>query len=228
MKETHIMPSEFLSAEDSRQAALSSTRSGIKEHGNREIEKLSNGILSLEVDNTSVNRTNMESAAGGEGGGDLDDTIDRQVVEKIMGRNGDIDHASNVSTDSGQAAERGAVELTRTDNDAATGLAKEFEEKLRLGAGDVSCDSLSRTEDCRRVKPVEEIHKEARHKSKMSLAPRYAPSPKECSVMSCLNHFTAAELLTGSNRVSCRVCTKTGPRSTSPRAKGILVSNLYG
>jgi len=40
-----------------------------------------------------------------------------------------------------------------------------------------------------------------------TLAPRYHAAPDECSVYSCLNNFTQAELLTGSNKWACDSCT---------------------
>lgn len=36
---------------------------------------------------------------------------------------------------------------------------------------------------------------------------RYATKEGECSVESCLNQFTALELMTGSNKVVCEACT---------------------
>ena len=49
---------------------------------------------------------------------------------------------------------------------------------------------------------------EARHRAMVSLAPRFQPVSHECSVMSCLNQFTAAELLTGNNKFRCGACTR--------------------
>ena len=42
----------------------------------------------------------------------------------------------------------------------------------------------------------------------LKLQPAYHPSPGECSVMSCLNQFCAAELLDGSNKFACEECSK--------------------
>lgn len=42
----------------------------------------------------------------------------------------------------------------------------------------------------------------------LSLAPRYKCEDGECSVQSCMNQFTACELMTGSNKVACELCTK--------------------
>ncbi|KAL8603378.1 hypothetical protein ACOMHN_004229 [Nucella lapillus] len=65
-------------------------------------------------------------------------------------------------------------------------------------------------------KSLKELGRDARYKSKTTLAPRYQPSPKECSVLSCLHQFTAAELLTGSNKVSCKMCTRLRPKNATP------------
>lgn len=36
---------------------------------------------------------------------------------------------------------------------------------------------------------------------------RYTTKEGECSIQSCLNQFTALELMSGSNKVSCEACT---------------------
>lgn len=41
-----------------------------------------------------------------------------------------------------------------------------------------------------------------------TIAPRYQCEDGECSVQSCLNNFTAVELMTGNNKVGCDGCTK--------------------
>ncbi|KAH8414829.1 hypothetical protein KR215_006041 [Drosophila sulfurigaster] len=41
-----------------------------------------------------------------------------------------------------------------------------------------------------------------------TIAPRYQCEADECSVQSCLNNFTAVELMTGQNKVGCESCTR--------------------
>lgn len=41
-----------------------------------------------------------------------------------------------------------------------------------------------------------------------TIAPRYQCEDGECSIQSCLNNFTAVELMTGNNKVGCDECTK--------------------
>ncbi|XP_013789773.2 ubiquitin carboxyl-terminal hydrolase 16-like isoform X1 [Limulus polyphemus] len=56
--------------------------------------------------------------------------------------------------------------------------------------------------------PSNKIKQEWITKSLTTLAPRYHPASHECSVMSCLNQFTAPELLTGNNKFGCDNCTR--------------------
>lgn len=41
-----------------------------------------------------------------------------------------------------------------------------------------------------------------------TIAPRYQCQEGECSIQSCLNNFTAVEMMTGSNKVDCEACTE--------------------
>ena len=59
----------------------------------------------------------------------------------------------------------------------------------------------------RQVKSRSEIRYEMKVKATSTLVPRYHPSGHECSVLSCINQFTAMELLTGNNKFGCEKCT---------------------
>ncbi|XP_076373388.1 ubiquitin specific protease 16/45 isoform X2 [Tachypleus tridentatus] len=56
-------------------------------------------------------------------------------------------------------------------------------------------------------------------KSLTTLSPRYHPAAHECSVMSCLNQFTAPELLTGNNKFGCENCTRLKNESSEENTK---------
>ncbi|XP_019765732.1 ubiquitin carboxyl-terminal hydrolase 45 isoform X1 [Dendroctonus ponderosae] len=61
-----------------------------------------------------------------------------------------------------------------------------------------------------------------------TLAPRYQCEEGECSVESCLNQFTECELMMGSNKVSCDMCTKrSGNQKTvnTDASKQLLIYN---
>lgn len=51
-------------------------------------------------------------------------------------------------------------------------------------------------------------------KTLTTLKPRIHASPLECSVNSCLSHFTKPELLTGSNKFRCENCTNLKVKKT--------------
>ncbi|XP_061388617.1 ubiquitin carboxyl-terminal hydrolase 16/45 [Musca vetustissima] len=53
-----------------------------------------------------------------------------------------------------------------------------------------------------------------------TIAPRYQCEDGECSVQSCLNNFTAVELMTGNNKVGCEACTKR-INGDDPKAKTV-------
>ncbi|XP_017024269.1 ubiquitin carboxyl-terminal hydrolase 16/45 isoform X2 [Drosophila kikkawai] len=53
-----------------------------------------------------------------------------------------------------------------------------------------------------------------------TIAPRYQCEDGECSVQSCLNNFTAVELMTGQNKVGCDSCTLR-LNGSDPKAKSV-------
>lgn len=55
---------------------------------------------------------------------------------------------------------------------------------------------------------------------------RYSTKEGECSIQSCLNQFTALELMSGSNKVGCEACTAREKKVYHPY-KPRSVSNLF-
>jgi len=51
---------------------------------------------------------------------------------------------------------------------------------------------------------------------------RYTTKEGECSVESCLNQFTALELMTGSNKVVCEACTAREKKVIKKKKKEIF------
>lgn len=96
----------------------------------------------------------------------------------------------------------------------------EFTGVRRLG--DVRCRLNSDGE----FKTRKEIKREAHLKSMSTLTPRYQPASRECSILSCLNQFTSAELLTGNNKVTCENCTRQ-KRKNSKKAGTLLTVSMY-
>lgn len=63
-----------------------------------------------------------------------------------------------------------------------------------------------------------------------TIAPRYACEDNECSIQSCLNNFTAIELMSGNNKVGCDACTemfngKDGKTYNTKATKQFLISS---
>ncbi|KAG4068319.1 hypothetical protein HA402_007839 [Bradysia odoriphaga] len=63
-----------------------------------------------------------------------------------------------------------------------------------------------------------------------TIAPRYACEDNECSIQSCLNNFTATELMSGNNKVGCDKCTelfngKGGKTYNTNATKQFLISS---
>ncbi|CAG5136193.1 unnamed protein product, partial [Candidula unifasciata] len=94
----------------------------------------------------------------------------------------------------------------------------------------ISLTEEKQNEHHNRLKTQQEYMREARNYSMSTMSPRYHPAPKECSILSCLNQFTAAELLTGSNKFGCRECTRRRRKNSHPakadkKAKDTVYSN---
>lgn len=70
----------------------------------------------------------------------------------------------------------------------------------------------------------DQLKKEWLLKSLTTVKPRYQPSAHECSVNSCLNQFTAPELLTGSNKFRCENCTTLRQNVTGNKSE-VVYSN---
>ncbi|XP_069954284.1 ubiquitin carboxyl-terminal hydrolase 16 isoform X5 [Cherax quadricarinatus] len=64
-------------------------------------------------------------------------------------------------------------------------------------------------DECRKkTKYMKKLKQEWIARSLTTLAPRYQCLNQECSIMSSLTNFTAPELLTGNNKITCENCTK--------------------
>lgn len=68
-----------------------------------------------------------------------------------------------------------------------------------------------------------EIQREGKHRSVNTLRDRYHPNAGECSIESCLNQFTAAELLTGNNKFGCKNCTRLNHKHNPNKGKATSV-----
>ena len=60
-----------------------------------------------------------------------------------------------------------------------------------------------------------------------TLAPRYQPAAGECSLLTCLNQFTAPELLAGNNKFGCDNCTELRNKRLPPAERGEKRGTVY-
>ncbi|KAJ8315187.1 hypothetical protein KUTeg_007337 [Tegillarca granosa] len=84
---------------------------------------------------------------------------------------------------------------------------------------------VSRQNSKLQSKTKKELKKEAQLKSTVTLGPRYHPTSRECTIMSCLHQFTSAELLTGNNKFGCRNCTKLKHKQGQNKEKKEMVKS---
>nr|XP_019559760.2 ubiquitin carboxyl-terminal hydrolase 16 [Aedes albopictus] len=108
---------------------------------------------------------------------------------------------------------------------SAKGLASMVEKMSLNSSGDQQLEEA----DAKKTKPRRQrTYSHADWGS--TLAPRYQCEENECSIQSCLNAFTQAELMTGSNKVCCDACTeringKDGKSVNTNATKQFLISS---
>lgn len=248
---------ELSQSGDSQPASLESVNNtGIKEES-RDMEKLANGISNLELETKSENtqdpaESTLENSIFQKSLTRELNHVDKGTVGKELTNHCDV-KVENCVGDSqephpynqqqgldGDSVRREGIKgsMFEAGDGGATGLEKDFGEKLILSTdtttttagGGVALphsDKNTSVPNHRAGKPLKDLHHDAKYKAKCTLAHRYLPSSKECSVMSCLHQFTAAELLTGSNKVGCKVCTRMRPKNASSH-KGTYHAALTG
>ena len=59
------------------------------------------------------------------------------------------------------------------------------------------------------------------------MAPRYQAAAGECSLLTCLNQYTAPELLAGNYKFGCDACTELRNRRLPPAEKGEKRGTVY-
>lgn len=128
--------------------------------------------------------------------------------------------------------------VTATSNDDTTMQTPSSPATITLTNGDLKANDnadmqniLNKLDRIQVDNEEQQQKKAARAKAKRSrtqsysdwsttIAPRYQCEDGECSVQSCLNNFTAVELMTGNNKVGCEACTKR-INGDDPKAKTV-------
>ena len=146
-----------------------------------DVDSLTTGISSMGISNDTSTLRSVSS----------EDIVGKQK-DMVNGFVDDIDHHDATNAQN------------HTQNEAA-------ENKEESNSSKIQSSSIKHTNDAtvlpRQVKSRSEIRYEMKVKATSTLVPRYQPSGHECSVLSCVNQFTAMELLTGNNKFGCEKCT---------------------
>uniref|UniRef100_A0A1B0ADX6 ubiquitinyl hydrolase 1 n=1 Tax=Glossina pallidipes TaxID=7398 RepID=A0A1B0ADX6_GLOPL len=110
----------------------------------------------------------------------------------------------------------GEIKSTETD-DAVTQAVTQLLDKLQVNNED---DPQQQKKAAVSRGKTKRVRTQSYSDWSTTIAPRYQCEDGECSVQSCLNNFTAVELMTGNNKVGCETCTKR-LSSDDPKAKTV-------
>lgn len=144
-----------------------------------------------------------------------------------------VDNNGNIRMDSlNEAQEINSVVELGISEEGSKELVRQISESSAAGSANPSTDLL---DSFQRMSMTDE--KQSRRKRLNSqtdwsstIAPRYHCEEGECSIQSCLNNFTAAELMTGNNKVGCDACSeringKDGKTINTNATKQFLISS---
>ncbi|KAK3098342.1 hypothetical protein FSP39_018619 [Pinctada imbricata] len=153
---------------------------------------------------------------------------EKDLVEKLENLAVNGKDLSDLQTESANLENENKAENLHTQKDSRLEQDNTIEAENELNSCNSKPDSagsqrkstpnISR-QNSKHSKSKFELKKEARVKSKVTLGPRYVPSSRECSIMSCLHQFTSAELLTGNNKFGCSNCTDLKYKQTPAKEK---------
>lgn len=122
--------------------------------------------------------------------------------------------SSNSANDTVPALTNGEVQPNENEDQVAQALSK-----LNLTKDD---NKLEEQKKAARAK-AKRVRTQSYSDWSTTIAPRYQCEDGECSVQSCLNNFTAVELMTGNNKVGCESCTKR-INGEDPKAKTVYTN----
>lgn len=136
-----------------------------------------------------------------------DDTISTKTQEKEMNKSEDYEEDESLAS-SGREDEDEDIGGDVEDNNEEVNELVSRIEHVRIDFTNDEDDTDQIKDSTPTTPTAKKIRSEWIAKSLCTLAVRYHATNQECSVQSCLNLFTAPELLTGSNKYGCENCTK--------------------
>jgi len=181
-----------------------------KTKGNRKSLKTQSTPTPPQVGNGTVDDDLSGEAESGSASGDEDDT--GEVADATSGTTEQRSDSADVEdNDVNEDADKDIKELESQMNRVAIDPPEEPAE-LKVG-------ETKKADAAAAALLMKKMRSEWISKSLCSLAVRYQAAPGECSVESCLNLFTAPELLTGSNQYGCENCTRR--KAAAEAAEGV-------
>ena len=146
-----------------------------------------------------------------------------EITESLKGI-----QVSDVKTEEGPGPVRERKSLSFEEEEEVQNIANINKNTLSNSNPSLPSQSpkLSRSSSLRssiNTKSRSQVKMEARTEAMRSLAPaRYQPDSHECSIQSCLNQFTAAELLTGANKFGCENCSNKAKQYKDGRCYAVI------
>ncbi|KRG06921.1 ubiquitin carboxyl-terminal hydrolase 45 isoform X2 [Drosophila mojavensis] len=124
---------------------------------------------------------------------------------------------ANSRTDANAPADGAAASLVNASlSEKGASLIRQFSS----GQLQLKMEQLKLREQAKNAAPSKRVRTQSYSDWSTTIAPRYQCEVGECSVASCLNNFTAVELMTGQNKVGCESCTRR-INGSDPQAKTV-------
>lgn len=143
--------------------------------------------------------------------------------------NNNNNNNDNGADNAGEVVSNGTADATVSSSSASLvnkGLSKEGATLIRqISTGQMDqlkqqMDHLKLREQAKANGRAKRVRTQSYSDWSTTIAPRYQCEVGECSVQSCLNNFTAVELMTGQNKVGCENCTRRF-NGNDPQAKSV-------
>ncbi|ELT96769.1 hypothetical protein CAPTEDRAFT_225117 [Capitella teleta] len=196
-----------------------------KEKGDNEKTKSDEAISDADEED------NVEQASGQQGNSAVSSSEDSTVKGSVGAPTSSDVSSSRTKVDTEQSEATSTCHSETTEGagsqaEEVTALANGLQSMQLQEDSGIAMDLNHKAADAQRCHEKQLHAKEqraARMRAMTSLANRYHAVSQECSIMSCLNQFTAPELLTGNNKFGCVVCTRQKNKKSGDKDKTEMV-----
>ncbi|EDV95278.1 ubiquitin carboxyl-terminal hydrolase 45 [Drosophila grimshawi] len=201
-----------------------------EKHGHGHIEHMDKDSLEEDENDSGIATSPAPTTATSTTSNSISNS-NSSAISSISNNRSSKNPASSLSVDKKNAA-AATPDDKDNDNDGSTatslvsaGLSEEGASLIRqLSAGQLQLqlqmEQLTLREQAKSVAGLKRVRTQSYSDWSTTIAPRYQCEVGECSVPSCLNNFSAVELMTGQNKVGCESCTRR-INGTDPQAKSV-------